>query len=74
MGKRPAVERAYAIGKDIAATPGQISDEAKAVLYGQTREEAEEVLRVIKKRKLWVLSPYRSRGMEEAVRRHLQDM
>ena len=42
MGKRPAVERAYAIGKDIAATPGKISDEAKKLLYGQTREEAED--------------------------------
>jgi GSH-dependent disulfide-bond oxidoreductase len=42
MGKRPAVERAYAIGKDIAATPGKISDEAKKLLYGQTREDAEE--------------------------------
>jgi RIO-like serine/threonine protein kinase len=39
-----------------------------------TREEAEEVLRGMKKRKLWVLSPYRSRGIEEAVRKHLQDM
>ena len=29
MGERPAVQRAYAIGADIAATPGQISDEAK---------------------------------------------
>ena len=40
MGKRPAVERAYAIGADIAATPGQISDEAKRLLYGQTRDDA----------------------------------
>ena len=38
VGKRPATERAYALGKDIAATPGQISDEAKKLLYGQTRE------------------------------------
>ena len=39
MGKRPAVERAYALGRDIAATPGQISEEAKKLLYGQTREQ-----------------------------------
>jgi len=39
-----------------------------------TREEAEEVLRGMRKRKLWVLSPYRARGIEEAVRKHLQDM
>ncbi len=38
VGKRPATERAYALGSDIAATPGQISDEAKDLLYGQTRE------------------------------------
>ncbi|MFN3233559.1 MAG: glutathione S-transferase family protein [Alphaproteobacteria bacterium] len=39
MSERPAVKRAYEIGRDIAATPGQISDEAKALLYGQTREQ-----------------------------------
>jgi RIO-like serine/threonine protein kinase len=39
-----------------------------------TRAEAEEVLRGLRRRKLWVLSPYRSRGIEEAVRQHLQDM
>lgn len=39
-----------------------------------TRVEAEEVLRGLRKRKLWVLSPYRSRGIEEAVRKRLQDM
>lgn len=37
VGSRPAVQRAYAIGKDIAATPGRISDEAKKFLYGSTR-------------------------------------
>ncbi len=39
MGERPAVKRAYAIGREIAATPGQISEEAKKLLYGQTREQ-----------------------------------
>ena len=33
MGNRPAVQRAYAIGADIAATPGKISDRAKSLLY-----------------------------------------
>ncbi|MEH6581216.1 MAG: glutathione binding-like protein [Halioglobus sp.] len=35
VGNRPAVQRAYAIGADIAATPGQISPEARDLLYGQ---------------------------------------
>ena len=47
MGNRPAVQRAYEIGKDIAATPGQISDEAKALLYGQTREKTREMLAAV---------------------------
>ncbi len=42
MGQRPAVERAYAIGADIAATPGEISDEAKNLLYSQTRDDAKQ--------------------------------
>ncbi len=44
MGERPAVQRAYEIGRDIAATPGQISDEAKSLLYGQTPGQAREML------------------------------
>lgn len=43
MGERPAVQRAYAIGADIAATPGQISDEAKRLLYTQTRNNASDL-------------------------------
>ena len=42
MGNRPAVQRAYAIGRDIAATPGQISAKAQRVLYGTTREVSGE--------------------------------
>ncbi len=42
MGQRPAVQRAYAIGQDIAATPGKISEEAKQLLYGQTRQAAKD--------------------------------
>jgi GST-like protein len=38
MGNRPAVQRAYAIGADIAATPGQISEQAKDLLYTDTRD------------------------------------
>lgn len=38
-----------------------------------TEAEAEEVLAGIRRRKLWILSPYRSRGVEEAVRERLQD-
>ena len=38
MSARPAVQRAYAIGADVAATPGKISEEAKTLLYSQTRE------------------------------------
>lgn len=38
-----------------------------------TREEAEEVLAGIRRRKWWILSPYKSRGVEEAVRQRLQD-
>lgn len=33
MSRRPAVQRALAIGADIAATPGQISAGAKSLLY-----------------------------------------
>jgi GST-like protein len=33
IGHRPAVQRAYAIGADIAATPGKISAQAKEILY-----------------------------------------
>jgi GST-like protein len=40
MGNRPAVQRAYAIGADIAATPGQISQEAKGLLYTDTRDHS----------------------------------
>jgi serine/threonine protein kinase len=39
-----------------------------------TRSEAEEVLRGLRRRKLWILSPYRARGIEQAVRKHLQDI
>jgi GST-like protein len=42
MGERPAVQRAYALMKDVAATPGKISDEAKNILYGQKRGETKE--------------------------------
>lgn len=35
VGNRPAVQRAYAIGADIAPTPGKISEEAKILLYGE---------------------------------------
>jgi len=42
MGRRPAVQRAYAIGQDIAATPGKISEEARQLLYGQTRQAAKD--------------------------------
>lgn len=40
MGERPAVKRAYELGKDIAATPGQLTDEEKKLLYTQTRDDA----------------------------------
>ena len=39
MTNRPAVQRALAIGADIAATPGQISDEAKSLLYSVDTEK-----------------------------------
>ena len=42
MGSRPAVQRAYALCSDIAATPGQLTDDEKDVLYTQTREDAED--------------------------------
>lgn len=38
-----------------------------------TTAEASEVLRGIRRRKLWILSPYRGRGVEEAVRARLQE-
>lgn len=38
-----------------------------------TVEEAAEVLRGIRRRKMWILSPYRSRGVEEAVQKRLQN-
>lgn len=37
VGSRPAVQRAYAIGRDIAATPGHIPEEARNRLYGMTK-------------------------------------
>lgn len=40
MGSRPAVQRAYAIGADIAATPGKISEKAKEILYGDGSDTA----------------------------------
>ena len=43
MSTRPAVQRAYALGSEIAATPGKISDQAKQLLYGQTREQARQL-------------------------------
>lgn len=49
MGERPAVRRAYALGSEIAATPGQISDEAKALLYGQTRERFRALRRTLRR-------------------------
>lgn len=42
VGKRPAVQRAYALCRDIAATPGQIPDEARSYLYGITGTVAGE--------------------------------
>ena len=41
MGARPAVQRAYALGADIAATPGKISDEAKRLLYQQEANDTD---------------------------------
>lgn len=38
MGDRPAVQRAYAIGADVAATPGKIPEHSRQLLYAQTRE------------------------------------
>ncbi len=34
VGSRPAVQRAYAVGRETAATPGQISSQARRLLYG----------------------------------------
>ncbi len=42
MSERPAVQRAYEIGKEIAATPGKISEVEKNLLYGQTRKDAKD--------------------------------
>jgi GST-like protein len=39
MAERPGVQRGIALQKETAATPGHISDEAKKLLYGQTREQ-----------------------------------
>ena len=39
VGNRPAVQRGYAVGKEIAATPGRISGEAKSRLYGTAHGE-----------------------------------
>lgn len=39
VGNRPAVQRGYAVGKEIAATPGRISGEAKSRLYGTEHGE-----------------------------------
>jgi len=41
VGNRPAVQRAYAIGADIAATPGRISAKARGLLYGLAAEGIE---------------------------------
>jgi GST-like protein len=41
MGARPAVQRAHALGADIAATPGKISDEAKRLLYQQETDNTD---------------------------------
>ena len=49
MGERPAVQRACALGSEIAATPGKISEEAKALLYGQTRERFRALRRTLKR-------------------------
>lgn len=43
MGERPAVQNAYKLRADMAATPGKISDNAKKVLYTQTREQMREI-------------------------------
>ena len=40
MGARPAVQRACALGKEIAATPGKLSEQEKKMLYTQSREQA----------------------------------
>lgn len=39
IGERPATKRAYELGREIAATQDQTTDEAKKILYGQTREK-----------------------------------
>jgi len=39
MAERPAVQRAYHLKEEIAATPGHISEEAKEILYSQSREK-----------------------------------
>ncbi len=38
-----------------------------------TRAEAQELMRGLRRRKLWILSPYRSRGLEDTLRKRLQD-
>ncbi len=43
MGERPAVQKAYRLRAEIAATPGKISDTAKKVLYTQTREQMRDI-------------------------------
>jgi GST-like protein len=40
MGERPAVQRACGLGKEIAATPGKLSEQEKKMLYTQSREQA----------------------------------
>ncbi len=43
MGERPAVQRAYKLRSETAATPGKISDQSKKILYSQTREQMREI-------------------------------
>ncbi len=39
ISSRPAVQRAYAIGAEVAATPGHIPEHAKTLLYGQENDD-----------------------------------
>ncbi len=41
VGSRPAVQRAYALSADIAATPGNIPQQARRILYGERSDGAD---------------------------------
>ncbi len=45
MGERPAVQKAYKLRSETAATPGKTSDQSKKILYSQTREQMQEIRR-----------------------------